>query len=130
MADSLKITVDPVVQDGQWVIFVLKNYEDRGFICTFIQATATVKDHQGKGDVITRRSIVAQEQQSFALNSIYNANDARGATGATDMNISLINIFSVFSVLCVFCVYFFYNLFMNSFFWLVNIIYLDTFYDT
>jgi formylglycine-generating enzyme required for sulfatase activity len=61
LADSPKITVDPVVHDGQWVIFVLKNYEDRGFICTFIQATATVKDHQGNGHVIALRSIVAQE---------------------------------------------------------------------
>jgi formylglycine-generating enzyme required for sulfatase activity len=61
LADSLKITVDPVVHDGQWVIFVLKNYEDRGFICTFIRATATVKDHQGNGHVIALRSIVAQE---------------------------------------------------------------------
>ncbi|MDM8558404.1 hypothetical protein [Candidatus Parabeggiatoa sp. HSG14] len=60
MAESPKITVDPVVHDGRFVIFVLKNYEDKGFVCTFIQARATIKNHQGKGEVITRRSIVAE----------------------------------------------------------------------
>jgi len=60
MAESPKITVDPVVNDGKFVIFVLKNYEDRDFVCTFIKAIATVKNHQGKGEVVTRRSIVAE----------------------------------------------------------------------
>ena len=66
MAESPRITVDPVItfdpvdEDKQFVTFVLKNYEDRSFLCTFIKATAMVKNHQGKGEVITRRSIVAE----------------------------------------------------------------------
>ena len=60
IAESPNISVDPVVHEGRFVIFVLKNYEDRGFVCTFIQARAIIKNHQGKGEVITRRSIVAE----------------------------------------------------------------------
>jgi len=60
IAESPKITVDPVIYDGRVVKFVLTNHEDRRFLCTFIQAKATVKNKQGKGSVITQRSIVAK----------------------------------------------------------------------
>jgi len=55
------IAVDVVIHDGRFVIFSLLNfYEDKAYQCPFIWVRATVKDRDGKGRVVARRTIIAR----------------------------------------------------------------------
>ncbi|MDM8559947.1 formylglycine-generating enzyme family protein [Candidatus Parabeggiatoa sp. HSG14] len=54
-ADSPKITIDVVSKD-EFVLFLLKNYENRGFHCSEIRVQAKVVDKDGR---VARRSIIA-----------------------------------------------------------------------
>jgi formylglycine-generating enzyme required for sulfatase activity len=53
--DSPKITIDVVSKD-EFVLFLLKNYETRGFHCSEIRVQAKVVDKDGR---VARRSIIA-----------------------------------------------------------------------
>jgi len=58
---TLGIAVNVVIHDGRFVIFSLTNfYPDKAFQCPFIRVRATVKDRQGQGNVVARRTIIAR----------------------------------------------------------------------
>jgi len=58
IAEPDDITVDVVIPEGRFVMFYLKNFEDRDFFCSYIRVQATVKDRHGH--VVARRSIIAR----------------------------------------------------------------------
>jgi formylglycine-generating enzyme required for sulfatase activity len=55
IAESARITIDVVSKD-EFVLFLLKNYENRGFQCSEIRVQAKVVDKDGR---VARRSIIA-----------------------------------------------------------------------
>jgi len=55
IADSAKITIDVVSKD-EFVLFLLKNHENRDFLCGEIRVQAKVVDKDGR---VARRSIIA-----------------------------------------------------------------------
>ncbi|MDM8558418.1 SUMF1/EgtB/PvdO family nonheme iron enzyme [Candidatus Parabeggiatoa sp. HSG14] len=59
IAEQPDITVDAVIPQGRFVMFYLRNFEDRAFFCSYIRVQATVKDSEG--NVAARRSIIARD---------------------------------------------------------------------
>jgi formylglycine-generating enzyme required for sulfatase activity len=59
IAEQPDITVDAVIPQGRFVMFYLRNFEDRAFFCSYIRVQATVKDSEG--NVVARRSIIARD---------------------------------------------------------------------